>query len=99
MKPPEPTRRRVTRVAVGVLIRDDGCVLLADRPIGKPYAGYWEFPGGKIEPGEDVSAALERELGEELGIEIGRSVPWVTFEFDYPHAYVELQFRFVRRWR
>jgi len=99
MIPAAPQRRRVTRVAVGVLIRGDGCVLLADRPVGKPYAGYWEFPGGKIEPGEDVDAALERELREELGIDIGRSVPWVTFEFDYPHAYVELQFRFVRRWR
>jgi 8-oxo-dGTP diphosphatase len=89
----------VTRVAVGVLIRDDGRVLLADRPAGKPYAGYWEFPGGKIEPGEAVDAALQRELHEELGIDIGPSVPWVTFEFDYPHAYVELQFRTVRGWR
>jgi 8-oxo-dGTP diphosphatase len=91
--------RRVTRVAVGVLLRDDGAVLLADRPAGKPYPGYWEFPGGKIEPGETVSAALERELHEELGVDIGPSKPWVTFEFDYPHAYVELQFRCVHRWR
>ena len=92
-------RRKVTRVAVGVLLRDDGRVLLADRPTGKPYAGYWEFPGGKIEAEEPVARALERELHEELGIEIGPSKPWVTFEFDYPHAYVELQFRLVRRWR
>jgi len=55
-------RRKVTRVAVGVLLRADGSVLLADRPAGKPYAGYWEFPGGKIEPGEDVAVALAREL-------------------------------------
>lgn len=74
-------------------------MLLADRPLGKPYAGYWEFPGGKIEPGEGVASALERELFEELGIVIGSSVPWLTFEFDYPHAYVELQFRVVREWR
>ena len=94
-----PPDRKVTRVAVGVLIRGDGRVLLADRPAGKPYAGYWEFPGGKIEPGEDVDAALERELHEELGVDIGPSVPWVTFEFDYPHAYVELQFRVARQWR
>lgn len=98
MKLAAPPRGKVTRVAVGVLIRGDGRVLLADRPAGKPYAGYWEFPGGKIEPGEDVAAALERELHEELGIDIGPSVPWVTFEFDYPHAYVELQFRVVRDW-
>jgi len=93
-----PPDRKVTRVAVGVLIRGDGRVLLADRPVGKPYAGYWEFPGGKIEPGEEVDAALERELQEELGVDIGPSVPWVTFEFDYPHAYVELQFRVARQW-
>jgi 8-oxo-dGTP diphosphatase len=74
-------------------------VLLADRPEGKPYAGYWEFPGGKIEADEAVEQALERELQEELDIAIGPSRPWVTFEFDYPHAYVELQFRLVCRWR
>lgn len=93
------SQRKVTHVAVGVLVRSDGSVLLADRPTGKPYAGFWEFPGGKIEPGEDVATALERELREELGVDIGQSVPWVTFEFDYPHAYVELQFRVVRQWR
>ncbi len=94
-----PPRRGLTHVAVGVLVRDDGHVLLADRPHGKPYAGYWEFPGGKIEEGERVCHALERELREELGIEIAGSVPWLTFEYDYPHARVELQFRIVRRWR
>jgi 8-oxo-dGTP diphosphatase len=99
MSPAGSPGRKLTRVAVGVLVRGDGCVLLADRPAGKPYAGYWEFPGGKIEPGEDVAAALARELHEELGIDIGPSAPWVTFEFDYPHAYVELQFRRVYRWR
>lgn len=91
--------REVTRVAVGVLVRDDGAVLLADRPAGKPYAGYWEFPGGKVEAEESVAVALERELHEELGIDIGASAPWVTIEYDYPHAYVRLYFRRVRRWR
>ncbi len=80
-------------------MRGDGFVLLADRPAGKPFAGYWEFPGGKIEPGEPVAEALARELHEELGIDIASSTPWVTFEFDYPHAYVELQFRLVRQWK
>jgi len=93
-----PTARKVTRVAVGVLLRGDGSVLLADRPQGKPYAGYWEFPGGKIEQDEAVEQALERELQEELGIAIGPSRPWITFEFDYPHAYVELQFRRICDW-
>jgi 8-oxo-dGTP diphosphatase len=84
---------------VGVLWRADGAVLLADRPAGKPYAGYWEFPGGKIEPGESVEHALARELNEELGIDIGPALPWVTFEFDYPHAYVRLHFCRVFNWR
>jgi 8-oxo-dGTP diphosphatase len=73
-------------------------VLLADRPQGKPYAGYWEFPGGKIEPGESVAAALARELHEELGVDIGAAAPWVSFEFDYPHAYVRLHFCRVTHW-
>jgi 8-oxo-dGTP diphosphatase len=83
---------------VGVLLRPDGAVLLADRPAGKPYAGYWEFPGGKIEAGETVAGALARELHEELGLDIGPVLPWVTFEFDYPHAYVRLHFCRVYEW-
>jgi len=90
--------RKVTEVAVGVLVRADGAVLLADRPAGKPYPGYWEFPGGKIEPGESVAQALARELHEELGISVAASTPWVTFEFDYPHAYVRLHFERVYDW-
>ncbi len=90
--------RKTTEVAVGVVLRPDGAVLLADRPAGKPYAGYWEFPGGKIEPGEDVQQALARELHEELGIDIGAALPWFTFEYDYPHAYVRLHFRRVFDW-
>lgn len=74
-------------------------MLLADRPVGKPYAGYWEFPGGKIEAGEDVQQALARELHEELGIDIGHALPWFVFEYDYPHAYVRLHFRRVFAWR
>jgi 8-oxo-dGTP diphosphatase len=94
-----PPGRKVTEVAVGVLLRPDGAVLLADRPAGKPYAGYWEFPGGKIERGETVEHALARELHEELGIDIGPAAPWVSFEFDYPHAYVRLHFCRIDRWR
>jgi len=91
--------RPVTEVAVGVLIRADGAVLMADRPAGKPYAGYWEFPGGKIEDGETVEQALARELAEELGIRVQGSLPWTVLEHDYPHAYVRLHFRRVYRWR
>ncbi len=91
--------RPVVPVAVGVVHRADGAVLLADRPGSRAYAGYWEFPGGKIEPGESVEHALVRELAEELHITVVESVPWLIFDFDYPHAYVRLYFRRVYDWR
>jgi 8-oxo-dGTP diphosphatase len=82
-----------------VLIRADGAALLAQRPDGKAYAGYWEFPGGKIEPGEPVAEALRREIREELGVEIERAYPWITRVFAYPHATVRLHFYRVSAWR
>jgi 8-oxo-dGTP diphosphatase len=88
----------IVRVAAAVITRHDGCVLLAQRPIGKPYAGYWEFPGGKLEPGESALLALARELKEELGITLTHAVPWITQEFVYPHAHVELNFFRVLGW-
>lgn len=94
-----PPVRAVVPVAVGVVIAADGSVLLADRPPGKAYAGHWEFPGGKVEPGESVERALARELAEELRIEVLESVPWLAFDFDYPHAYVRLYFRRVLHWK
>lgn len=89
----------VVRVAAAVLLRPDGRVLLAQRPPGKPYAGYWEFPGGKLEPGETPRAALDRELAEELGIAVIHASPWFVQEFVYPHAHVELHFFRVDAWR
>jgi len=86
-------------VAVGVVIRSDGAVLLGQRIPGKPYAGWWEFPGGKLEPGESVEQALVRELHEELGLEVVASQPWVVREFVYPHARVRLHFRRVPDFR
>ena len=65
------SEREITEVAVGVLVAADGQFLLTSRPEGKVYAGYWEFPGGKVEAGESVEQALARELHEELGIAIG----------------------------
>ncbi len=88
----------VVRVAAAVLLRPDGQVLLAQRPAGKPYAGYWEFPGGKLEPGETPAHALARELREELGIDVRRAAPWLVQEFVYPHAHVELHFFRVFAW-
>ena len=85
-------------VAAAVIQRADGAFLLAQRPVGKVYAGYWEFPGGKIEPGEAAHAALARELHEELGIEIRESHPWITRVYTYPHGTVRLQFRRVLEW-
>lgn len=91
-------QRSLVDVAVGVLLRPDGTFLLTSRPMGKPYAGYWEFPGGKLEVGETVEQALARELHEELGIEIGAIKPWKVEVVDYPHALVRLHFCKVFEW-
>ena len=85
-------------VAVGVLIDAAGRFLLTSRPEGKVYAGYWEFPGGKLEAGESVAQALQRELHEELGITIGPAHPWQVEIVDYPHARVRLHFCKVFAW-
>jgi 8-oxo-dGTP diphosphatase len=85
-------------VAVGVLIRPDGAFLVTSRPAGKVYAGHWEFPGGKVEPGETVEQALARELHEELGITIAGAERWRVQMFDYPHALVRLHFCKVLAW-
>lgn len=91
-------QRDVVHVAVGVLLRADGAFLLTSRPEGKPYAGYWEFPGGKFEPGETGEQALARELREELGVDIDlkSTTHWRVQRVDYPHALVELHFYQVR---
>jgi 8-oxo-dGTP diphosphatase len=85
-------------VAAAVLLREDGRFLLGQRPAGKVYAGYWEFPGGKIEAGEAPLVALERELHEELGITVRTAHPWLTRDYDYAHAAVRLRFFRVREW-
>lgn len=90
--------RKEVEVAVGVLVRGDGRFLLTSRPEGKVYAGYWEFPGGKVEAGETVEAALRRELVEEIGITIGAVHPWRVERVDYPHALVKLNFCKVHEW-
>jgi 8-oxo-dGTP diphosphatase len=90
--------RPVVEVAVGVLVKPDGSFLLTSRPEGKAYAGYWEFPGGKLEAGESVEQALQRELQEELGIDIAEAQPWKVEMVDYPHALVRLHFCKVFKW-
>ncbi|HYR33804.1 MAG TPA: Nudix family hydrolase [Burkholderiales bacterium] len=85
-------------VAAAVIQRPDGRFLLAQRPQGKVYAGFWEFPGGKVEPGEPAERALARELHEELGIDVRASYPWITREYIYPHGHVRLNFFRVLEW-
>ncbi|CAN5850420.1 NUDIX domain-containing protein [soil metagenome] len=91
--------RKPVDVAVGVLIDGEGRFLLTSRPEGKVYAGYWEFPGGKLEAGESVETALRRELVEELGIRIGEVHRWKIEIVDYDHARVRLHFCKVYEWR
>ncbi|MBX3611715.1 MAG: (deoxy)nucleoside triphosphate pyrophosphohydrolase [Hydrogenophaga sp.] len=90
--------RPATEVAVGILIDEQGRYLLTTRPTGKAYAGYWEFPGGKVESGETVEQALRRELQEEVGVTIGQAQIWRTQLVDYPHALVHLNFCKVYDW-
>ena len=90
--------RKHTEVAVGILLREDGAMLLSTRPPGKPYAGYWEFPGGKLEAGETVEQALRRELEEELGITIASASVWKVTEHDYHHDLLRLHSCKARQW-
>jgi 8-oxo-dGTP diphosphatase len=89
---------KLVEVAAAVLQKPDGSFLLAQRPADKIWAGYWEFPGGKVEPGETSRHALARELHEELGIGVETAYPWITRLFTYPHATVRLNFFRVTAW-
>jgi 8-oxo-dGTP diphosphatase len=91
-------KRPVTEVAVGILIRSNGDFLMTTRPVGKAYAGYWEFPGGKLEANETVVEALRRELMEEIGIVIEDAHIWRSSVIDYPHALVRLTFCKISAW-
>jgi 8-oxo-dGTP diphosphatase len=89
----------VIHVAVGVIQRADGRVLLTERPAGKVSAGYWEFPGGKFDAGERVEEALVREVREEVGITAELALPWMVYDHDYPDKRVRLHFFRVLAWR
>ena len=95
--------RPILEVAVGILLKEGREVLMAKRPEGKPYAGYWEFPGGKLESKESVASALYRELKEELGVVISLNpndfAELTILEHDYPHAYVRLHVCLVKQWQ
>jgi 8-oxo-dGTP diphosphatase len=94
---PEQAARPID-VAVGILMKPNGDVLLGQRPAGKPYDGYWEFPGGKVEQGETILDALKREFVEELGVHILSASPWCGVEHVYEHAHVRLHFYISREW-
>jgi 8-oxo-dGTP diphosphatase len=95
---PRSADRNLVQVAVGVLVRGDDSFLLTSRPEGKAYAGFWEFPGGKLEEEETVEQALRRELQEEIGLTIQDCTLWKTERIDYPHALVQLNFCKVTQW-
>ena len=97
LSPPVPMPAPID-VAVGILMKANGDVLLGQRPNGKPYAGYWEFPGGKVESGESIFDALKREFVEELGVEVVSAEPWCGVEHVYEHAHVRLHFYISRVW-
>ncbi|MDT7849433.1 Nudix family hydrolase [Methylophilus sp. VKM B-3414] len=96
---------KLVQVAVAILIRPNGEYLLASRPNGKGWAGWWEFPGGKIESGETPENALIRESQEELGITPTQIQPWIKRRYDYPATHdaeaktVLLHFFFVHAWQ
>lgn len=96
---------KVVQVAVAILQKANGEFLLASRPQGKGWAGWWEFPGGKIEQGEAPEHALVRELQEELGVTPTAIQPWITRRYDYPATHdaeaktVLLYFFFVNAWQ
>ena len=87
--------RPLVQVVAGILLDPNGRYLLSSRPEGKPYAGYWEFAGGKVEAGESDFQALQREFEEELGIRILAATPWLTKVHSYEHAHVRLHFLWV----
>lgn len=87
--------RPLVQVVAGILLDQNGRYLLSSRPEGKPYAGYWEFAGGKVEAGESDFQALQREFEEELGIRIFAATPWLTKVHSYEHAHVRLHFLWV----
>ncbi len=93
-----PGASSIVEVAAAIIERADGAFLLAQRPAGKVYAGWWEFPGGKVHAGESAAAALARELHEELGIEVRLAYPWITRIHAYEHATVRLSFFRVVEW-
>jgi len=102
--PPRPVdtsgRLPIVQVAAGALVDADGRVLIAQRPAGKAMAGLWELPGGKIEPGEVPEAALQRELFEELALDVCISCmqPFTFASHSYTDFHLVMPVFLIRRW-
>ena len=100
---PDPPRgaARIVLVAAVALIDADGRVLLAERPAGKHLAGFWEFPGGKVDAGETPEAALIRELAEELGIDVHESclAPFTFASHAYADFHLLMPLYVCRKWQ
>lgn len=90
---------RILYVVAAALVDGEGRVLLAQRPEGKALAGTWEFPGGKLEPGESPEAALARELDEELGIVAGPLEPFTFVSHVYPDFHLVMLLFWCRHWQ
>ena len=93
--------RPIVLVAACALLNEEGKVLIAKRPPGRPLAGLWEFPGGKVDLGEDPETALIRELLEELGIEIARAdlLPLTSASHAYPEFHLLMPLYLCKRWQ
>ena len=91
---------RIVLVSAVALVDPDGRVLLAQRPAGKPMAGLWEFPGGKVNPGETPETALIRELAEELGIDVAASClgPLTFASYTYSNFHLLMPLYVCRKW-
>lgn len=87
-------------VAAAAMIDVDGRVLICQRPEGKQLAGLWEFPGGKVEPGETPEACLIRELDEELGVKVSKAclAPFVFASHEYEAFHLLMPLYLIRRW-
>ena len=97
----ERQKRSIVIVAACALLNESGEVLIAKRPPGRPLAGLWEFPGGKVEQGEEPEEALIRELKEELGIEIAKAdlEPLTFASHAYPDFHLLMPVYRCARWR
>ena len=85
-------------VAAGILCDASGRVLITERLCDGPFNGLWEFPGGKIADGEQSLEALQRELREELGIEVTDAAAYMQLHHEYPDRTVHLEFFLVTAW-